>query len=608
MPFYFANPWGLLGLLSLPAIAAIHMFHHRYPPLLISGAHLWGAEMQVTTAGRKRERLPITTSLILELLAALLIALVLANPVFGDTGRVEHLIVILDNSASMQAQPPGEPSFRKSALAQLEARVEQLDRNAVITLMTTGRRIQKIVGPVSWPAARAALVDWQPSETVHDMQPAWDRAAQLSAGNGQILFLTDHIPEKGFTPPDEMEIISVGRKCQNIGFTTARWIFDSESGTGQIFLRLANYGSERAEILLTGSTGTQELFQRKTSLSAKSTAPIEIPIPGGVGEIFVVLASEKDSLAFDNSVTLIEPRVRTVKVANQLAPEHSAQSAVEKILTALPDVEVTTGSSPHLTIGPAAELPPSSSSLWWLGMGPFSTADADQEQARDLLGPFLLEKQHPLLNGVVLGGVVWGGVQKWPYDVVPIISAGTTPLMGRLTGTLTTGFALNIDLSRSNIMQSPDWPILMMNIIEERRSALPGLQRWNYRLNEDVQFRLYEGLSDPAGESPPELVLESAGGKKPLLRSEVVFISAPDAPGVYTIKDGEREFGRFAVNFFDPRESNLSDLTPGQLSPKVKPVQLFALDDPLSWLILLGSVLILATILSDWFVLKPKGS
>lgn len=606
MPFYFANPWGLLGLLSLPAIVAIHMFHHRYPPLLISGAHLWGAEMQVTTAGRKRERLPITTSLILELLAALLISLVLANPIFGDTGRVEHLIVILDNSASMQAQPPGEPSFRQSALAHLEKRVDQLQRNAVVTLMTTGRRIQKIVGPVSWPEARAALTEWQPSETVHDMQPAWDRAAQLSAGNGQILFLTDHIPEEGVTLPDEMEIISVGQKCENIGFTTARWSFDSETGTGQIFLRLANYGSQPAEILLKGSTRTQELFQRKTSLSAKTTAPIEIPIPGGVGEIVVELFSERDSLACDNSVTLIEPRVRTVKVANQLGAEHSAQAAVDKILTALPDVEVTSGTSPHLAIGPAAALPHSSSSLWWLGIGPFSNEKAEQDQALDLLGPFLLEKQHPLLNGVVLGGVVWGGVQKWPYEVVPIISAGSTPLMGRITGTLTTGFALNLDLSRSNITQSPDWPIVMMNLIEERRNALPGLQRWNYRLTEDIQFRLYEGLADPAGKSPPELVLESASGSKPLLRSEVVFISSPDKPGVYTIKEGEQEFGRFAVNFFDPRESNLSDLTPGQLSPKSRPVELFAVDDPFSWLILLGSGLILLAVISDWFVLKPK--
>ena len=102
------------------------------------------------------------------------------------------------------------------------------------------------------------------------------------------------------------------------------------------------------------------------------------------------------------------------------------------------------------------------------------------------------------------------------------------------------------------------------------------------------------------------LSLVSESETKPVLRSEVVFISAQETPGVYTIKEGDQIFGKFAVNFFDPQESNLSDLTPGRRTASKKPVELFALDDPFSWLILLGSILILLFILADWFVLKPK--
>ena len=47
-----ANPLGLLGLLTLPAIVAIHLFHRRFPPLLVAGLHFWGAEVRVPTAGR----------------------------------------------------------------------------------------------------------------------------------------------------------------------------------------------------------------------------------------------------------------------------------------------------------------------------------------------------------------------------------------------------------------------------------------------------------------------------------------------------------------------------------------------------------------------------
>ncbi|MBD3674063.1 MAG: BatA domain-containing protein [Planctomycetaceae bacterium] len=606
MPFYFANPWGLLGLLSLPAIAAIHMFHHRYPPLLISGAHLWGAEMQVTTAGRKRERLPITPSLILELLAALLISLILANPIFGNTGQVTHLIVVLDNSASMQAKNSEGLSFRDAALQKLEQRVQQEDRDTVITLMTTGRRIQKLAGPVSWQDAQLAFADWNPIETVHDVQPAWDRAVQLAAGHGQILYLTDHIPEEGALPPDEMEIVSVGQILKNVGFTTARWTFDPEQNQGGLFLRIANYSDEPAEIVLTGTTRNQELFARKTKLSAKATAPIQIPVPGGIGEVKITLSSPDDALAIDNTVTLIEPRIRTVRLGMQLPEDHLARQPLERIVSALPDAEFTDGDDPHLLIDTAGETPESSVRRWWIGIGPLDATEAARENAKDFLGPYLMEKQNPILEGVVLGGVVWGGVQEWPYEIIPMISAGSTPLMGRLAGTLTNGYALNIDLARSNLTNSPDWPILIMNLIEQRRAAMPGLSRWNYRINEDIQFRLYEGLSDPAGEGALQLTLEGAGNTKPVLRSEIVFISAPESPGIYTIREGEEEFGKFSVNFFDPRESNLSKLKPGQRSATTKPVELFALDDPFSWLILLGSLLVLIAVLADWFVLKPK--
>ncbi|HSG71281.1 MAG TPA: VWA domain-containing protein, partial [Planctomycetaceae bacterium] len=424
MSFFFANPWGLLGLLSLPAIVAIHLYHHRYPPLLVSGLHLWGVEMKVTTAGRKRERLPITSSLLLELLAALLISLTLANPTFGELGRVTHLVVVLDNSASMQASPPDQPSFRNQAAVVLQERIEALGRDAVVTLMTTGRRVKKLIGPASWEDAKLALAEWVPVETSHDFQPAWDRASQVAEGNGEILFLTDQLPGDHVKPPDEMEIVSLGRKLENVGFTSARWNFDTESRIGSLFMRIANYGRTSQEVGIRGTAGEQELFAKKTTLSAGESAPIELPVPGGIGQIKVELYSADDALPVDNIVTLIEPRVRSVKVALDLPEDHSARGPLEKVLSALRDVQIDRSENANLIVGPAAQLPPSQEDLWWLGVGPFDPSDEGQANAVDLLGPYLLEKQHLLLDGVVLGGVVWGGVQKPPYDLVPVVSSG----------------------------------------------------------------------------------------------------------------------------------------------------------------------------------------
>lgn len=87
-----------------------------------------GIETHTTTAGRTRERLPITPSLICELLAALALSLVLADPRWGDVGKVVHLVVVLDNSASMSSHPPGldEKSFRDAAVEELDRRAKRL--------------------------------------------------------------------------------------------------------------------------------------------------------------------------------------------------------------------------------------------------------------------------------------------------------------------------------------------------------------------------------------------------------------------------------------------------------------------------------------------------
>ena len=152
----------------------------------------------------------------------------------------------------------------------------------------------------------------------------------------------------------------------------------------------------------------------------------------------------------------------------------------------------------------------------------------------------------------------------------------------------------------------PDWPILLNNVIELRRNELPGLQRWNYRLDESVQFRLPNtGDSDTSPEK--ELILEHDGTSKALARLSTVEVGQLEDTGVYTLKDGEQVIGQFAVNFHDVDESTLTDLRPGVREPIV-PTQAagITLDNPYSWLIMLGIVLILAVAFLDWYVLRPR--
>ncbi|MGE3316679.1 MAG: hypothetical protein AB7O26_16300, partial [Planctomycetaceae bacterium] len=347
------------------------------------------------------------------------------------------------------------------------------------------------------------------------------------------------------------------------------------------------------------------IFERKISLEPGAETSIEAEVPGGLGEMEVTVAAENDALAVDSRVTLIEPKVRTVGVAVTLPPEDAATRVVEKVISGIPDVQKAEGSSAHLIIAPAQELPPSRSNLWWLGIGPVSRTDEARKAARDLIGPYLLEKKSPLLDGVVLGGVIWGGAQDFTMNATPLISAGKVPLFAKLNGTDTSAYVLNIDLSRPNLAESPDWPILIKNLLDQRRESLPGLRQWNYRLNEDIRFRLTDS-NEAASVGEGELTLVHGDHSRPLARSNPVEIPPLEETGIFDVRDGEKSIGRFAVNFHDPDESSLVDLAPGLRAPIAadEPVR-YNVDNPYSWLLMAVIALILVVVFLDWLVLKP---
>ena len=118
----FAAPWGLLALLALPAVVALHLYRNRLPEQRVAGLFLFPATAAVSEGGRVRTRLVRSPSLWLECLAALLAALWLAGLTFGAL-RPRHVVVALDDSASMSAEgtraralpfrgPPGREILR----------------------------------------------------------------------------------------------------------------------------------------------------------------------------------------------------------------------------------------------------------------------------------------------------------------------------------------------------------------------------------------------------------------------------------------------------------------------------------------------------------------
>ena len=101
----FLHPWAFLGLLSLPAIIALHWHFERQQRVIVSSIFLWRF-LDEKFQGRKISFLHISWLLLLDLLIALLLTLALSRPVvkLPALGTGEHQqIILLDDSGSMLA-------------------------------------------------------------------------------------------------------------------------------------------------------------------------------------------------------------------------------------------------------------------------------------------------------------------------------------------------------------------------------------------------------------------------------------------------------------------------------------------------------------------------
>ena len=315
----------------------------------------------------------------------------------------------------------------------------------------------------------------------------------------------------------------------------------------------------------------------------------------------VELTAADDALAADSAADLLPPPDRPVRVANALPPG-AAREAVGRALAAVPGVEPADPDAADLLF--ATEF--AGSAGWEVRVGPLPG------DGRDAAGPFLLDRADPLTAGVSLAGTIWGGAgaattaalpgEPGPIPLSPVIAAGDRVLLGRVAGRAGR-FALNVDPARGTLARTPDWPILISNLVEARRAALPGLDRANLRVGEPATLVLPEERAAAGG----PLSLERVGGGEriPLAREPAVKVRPPGV-GVWAVRDaaGGAELGRVSVRLADAREADLTRLAPGSIEPEEFAAAGTVIDNPAPWPVALLAVGCLAAVVGDWWVTR----
>lgn len=489
----FANPLGLIGLLSLPVILVLHLLRERQRRYVVSNLALWSF-LDRTARGARPRRIPLTWLLVVDLLVAALLALAWAQPRLAlpfTARQARHVVILLDVSSSMRAQ---EGPYSRFGLARAAAaeRLNDLGPRDVVTVLAFGSRPQWVGDSRqdSTEQLSARVAGLQAGETGHALLEtlALGQAALDSALPAEFHVLTDGaFPELAATSlegfPHSIQWRLFGRPVDNQAILALE-VTPLAEDQFQVFARVANFGSRTAGRELTLWVDGEEAGRARLNLPADASVPQVWQVSGSPNVVSVAL-SGSDSLPEDDSAVVgVQPggQIRVALVAEQAAPVQQALEGLPGVdLTILTPQEYEGLNNPpefELTIF-RGYLPPA----WPDGhvtlveppAGNYAVGLAVSGR-REIPGNTPLQIAHPapLLAGVDFGGVRWSRawqLARIPDDFTLLVQAGNVPILldGQAEATRLT--VLLADLSGGNFAQHPAFPILISNLVQNVRQA-----------------------------------------------------------------------------------------------------------------------------------------
>ncbi len=551
----FTFPLGFLSLLAILGLAAIYLLRTRSRRYPVSSLMLWVNQQQAREGGLRVDRLQTSLLFLLELLAIILLALAVAAPIIRTSQGAVPLMVVLDDSFSMLAGTGDMPKSR--AIAALDEKLASrrfnllANRRYAVRYVLAGTEPQLLNETARTTAEAIAQLDaWHCLSPFADLEAAISLAAELGGANALILVLTDDSPPE-LMESDRMQWWSFGISRSNVAFVNAtRTATDSGD---RCLLEITNLSPDvRSTELIVEAVGAAEgeltppLHHSTLEMDPRTTRRIFLNLPPETPPLRARIGD--DVLAIDNEVTLL-PQPRKPVLVDIRIKDARLRSLVEDALTSADRAKSVKIGHELLFLDDTATADDS--------VEAWSMRIITESETSAYLGPFVIDLTHPLTEGLSLDGVVWGAGMKEQFMGTPIITAGNVPLLTdteQLTGAHEIRLRLHPDFS--TLQNSPNWPILMWNLLQWRASQTPGLERTNLRLGDLTTLRTELGVSSVEVTSPDgELHVQSVLDRTINLKAEMV--------GIYEIRAGTDQYA-FSSNALYQSESDLTAKTTGR--------------------------------------------
>lgn len=595
----FSTPLGLLALLGLPAIVGLHLYRRRFQPRRTSALFLWGIEDKNPASGRKRQPLHRSLSFWLELLAALLLALFLAGfDPFGER-RAEHFVAVLDGSNSMLAAGPDGGDAAEAARAVVAERLGALSGADRVTLIESGNPPQLLCGPAASRAeAQLALANYEPERIEDGRDASLALALEVTGGTGRVLWVGDTFDADDVAP--EVEFVAVGESQANWALTQVRRR-RVDPDTDRVSFTVASFAGLPRELraVVRAEVDPAPLVERTLTLAPDARETVSLELPSNAPTLRIELTPDEHPV--DDTALLAPLPQRELRLFSELTPEQAWRLGLSDGRDARPErwldligearfVEQVDSADLVLSWGGAeADGREAGSQGKGPGLGSRLHLRPPLGEGQTWIGPFLVERAHPLLEGVSLDGVAWHGDPERQVSGVTLAAAGQASLITERLNRGRRGFELHVDPERSTLWRTPDWPILLSNWARLVRSELPGPQRTTLASGEGLTW-----IADGSA----ELSVSGPGLDQTLPAERNQTLDLFDRPGLYTVElDSSRRF-EVAVNGLDEGESDLRPRGAG-----ARPSQQASATAPASrgpWTLALLAATLLAWALDAW--------
>lgn len=565
----------LLGLLAAPIIL-LYMLKLRRREVRVSSTLLWQMVLRDREANSPWQRVRRNLLLLIQLLLLAALVLALARP-FWRVPTVANgtLVVLLDGSASMQATDVAGASTRfEAARAAIRKLIDGLGTNGSMSIILVGLQPQVLASATSDKTElHDALSRAQPSQGEGD----WAAAMALASGavragdaaHSVIVVVSDGGLPANLPPlPAEVRYIPVGSSADNLAI---RALSLRASPTGpQLFASVANYSTATRPVIVS------------ISINNKLYSAQQLTVPPGGSSDMVLSGLPPDPAVYEARLTLPASasgnnsgRVDYLSLDDQAWAVYQPPSAgrvlvispgnvfLEQVFAALsaqmgfqpfrlkagqaipPDpFNLYVFDGPITGTLPAGDLMlinPSSNALFSVG-GVFTNTTVAQVAQNDLLTQFVDWR------GVHLRQAHQVDVPSWAHVVVqaeggPLIFAGAVD--GRRVAVVT------FDLHDSDLPLQVTFPILMSNLLNYLAPAEPFSAPDGLQPGQSLNVKLAGGETNLVIQDPSGARFTAAAGQTGVSFSDTRLL------GVYTVYSNRTVLGHFAVNLFDPFESNI---------------------------------------------------